>query len=231
MMFPALTTSTPRVALGDKDLNQLENSIRDQEQVSAATQTARDENAVPNNTHQPTKNTKPLKVNRNKASKLLDVSDIHLEGENTHSVPIYDTCDEVRRKIRAFLRKDGVTQAALLRAIGRCRVSNDQQDAAGPISSSSYRSFMRQQGPTAGGNSDVHYAGYVFFEKVRLRDGKPKSKKREEMESAWGGSSRTGKKGGGMSTGGRYVLCRRDEVPMVDKYGRMQIVSRRPVKF
>jgi len=201
--------------------NQLDKNLaREHAQVSAVTRTAGDENAIP----KATKNiTKPSKVNKHNASKLLDVSEIHLEGEETHSVPIYDTCDEVRRKIRAFLKKDGVTQAALLRAIGKCRGSGDQGDL-GPISSSSYRLFMRQKGPAAGGNSDVHYAGYAFFEKVRLRDGKPKSKKREEMERAWDGHS-TGRKG--VSIGSRYVICRSDEVPTVDKYGRMQIVPRR----
>lgn len=36
----------------------------------------------------------------------MDVSDIRLDGEERENVPVYDTCDEVRRKIRAFLRQD-----------------------------------------------------------------------------------------------------------------------------
>ncbi|KAK1757329.1 hypothetical protein QBC47DRAFT_458848 [Echria macrotheca] len=118
-------------------------------------------------------------------SKLLDVSGIHLEGEEFGTVPIYDTCDSVRRKIRAFLRRDGVTQAALLRALADCR---PLEDRGKPISATSYQKFMRQTGASSGAGSIVFYAGYVFFEKIRLRDKKPKTKFREEMESVWGNS-------------------------------------------
>ncbi|KAK0708493.1 hypothetical protein B0H67DRAFT_686553 [Lasiosphaeris hirsuta] len=45
------------------------------------------------------------------ASSLLDVSDVvQLEDEDDDGlVPVYDTCDAVRRKIRALLTKDGIT--------------------------------------------------------------------------------------------------------------------------
>ncbi|KAM7199266.1 hypothetical protein V8F33_004514 [Rhypophila sp. PSN 637] len=51
------------------------------------------------------------------ASGAIDISDVHLEGEETDSVPVYDTCDEVRRKINAHLKKPGVTQAQFGRDI------------------------------------------------------------------------------------------------------------------
>lgn len=35
------------------------------------------------------------KFNKNNPSKLPDVSEIYLKDEETHKVPIYDTCDEV----------------------------------------------------------------------------------------------------------------------------------------
>jgi hypothetical protein len=44
----------------------------------------------------------------------------------------------------------------------------------------------------------VFYAAYVFFEKVRLAEGKPKSKHRVEMEEIWGG------KGGFNTTRGHH---------------------------
>lgn len=44
-----------------------------------------------------------------------DLSDIHLEGEDTDKVMVFETCDGVRRQISAWLRKSGVTQASLLR--------------------------------------------------------------------------------------------------------------------
>ena len=34
--------------------------------------------------------------------------------------------------------------------------------------------FMRKKGPAAGNTSMAFYASYVFFEKMRIRDGKPK---------------------------------------------------------
>ncbi|KAK5659413.1 hypothetical protein OQA88_614 [Cercophora sp. LCS_1] len=213
-----------RAVLGEKDANCADHNnavTPDHSPKSTATQTAGDENAIPKAT-KATKDTKDStklsKLSKKNASKLLDVSEIHLEGEETGDVPIFDTCDEVRRKIRAFLKKDGVTQAALLRAIGDCRRGSHAHGRS-PISSSSFRMFMRQSGPAAGGNSEVHYAGYVFFEKVRLRDGKPKSKKREEMEQVWG-------KNGATLGGSRYVLCRGDEIPMVDKYGMTQFIQK-----
>jgi hypothetical protein len=33
----------------------------------------------------------------------MDVSNIHLDSEEHEDVPVYDTCDKVRKKIRAFL--------------------------------------------------------------------------------------------------------------------------------
>lgn len=42
------------------------------------------------------------------------------------------------------------------------------------------------------GDNKIFYAGYVFFEKKRIAEGKPKSKKRHEMEEIWpGGVDRT----------------------------------------
>jgi hypothetical protein len=49
----------------------------------------------------------------------------HFKAEETRRVPIYDTCDEVQRKIHACLRKDGVTYTALLRAIRKYRSSGN----------------------------------------------------------------------------------------------------------
>lgn len=34
-----------------------------------------------------------------------NVSGIRLEGQDTGTVPIFDTCDDVRRKIRNFLNR------------------------------------------------------------------------------------------------------------------------------
>ncbi|KAF5610744.1 uncharacterized protein FSUBG_3005 [Fusarium subglutinans] len=57
----------------------------------------------------------PSKASTTKA--LPDISDIHLEGEETDDVSIYDDCDEIRRKINAHMKIPSVTQAQFCRDI------------------------------------------------------------------------------------------------------------------
>lgn len=40
----------------------------------------------------------------------VDLSDVHLDGDEDGNVPVFETCDVVRKKIRAHLRKTGMTQ-------------------------------------------------------------------------------------------------------------------------
>ena len=259
-----------RAVLGEKDTNprvterqistaaqtQPENVIENNENTcphAHATTTAKKNETATTTTKKETKTAMKKTAMKNTANKLLDVSSVHLEGEETGTVPIYDTCDEVRRKIRALLRKPGVTQAALLRALGKCRPSSSnqnqnksqsqnqgqgqgqrqgqhqgqnqgqEQERPIPISVSSFKMFMDQQGPSAGGHSGVFYAGYVFFEKLRIRDGKPKTPKRLEMERVWAGKVDpfTGRAGVWFP---RSFLCRVGETPVEDQYGMIHFV-------
>ena len=119
-----------------------------------------------------------------KTSAVVDISDIYLSGEDDDDVPVFDTCDEVRKKIDAHLRKPGVTQAQFCRDIyaqlkGPCRPARVFQ-------SSQLAVFRNNMGPISGAKSKVFYAAYVFFEKLRIKQGKPKSKHRLEMEEVWG---------------------------------------------
>jgi hypothetical protein len=111
----------------------------------------------------------------------FDVSAIHLPGEENVRVSVYESCDVVRRKIRDHLRDPAVTQASFLRALAR-----SYPDPTKKIQSTSLSRFQGQSGANAGATSSVHYAAYVFFEKLRIRNGKPKSKHREGMEGVWG---------------------------------------------
>jgi len=113
---------------------------------------------------------------------LEDVSDIHLDGEETDGVPVYDTCDEIRKKLTTYLRREGVTQAALLRLLhaelrGKKKTSR--------LQSSQLARFLQMKGANTGNTSALFYAAYVYFEKLRVKQGKPKSKHREEMERIW----------------------------------------------
>ncbi|KAK4159504.1 hypothetical protein QBC43DRAFT_304547 [Cladorrhinum sp. PSN259] len=140
-----------------------------------------------------------------------DVSSVTLEDP----IEVYDTCSEIRRKIRLFLNKPGVTQASFLRAISAC------SDTGRPITASSLRTFLEKKRPLPldGNTSVVYYASYVFFEKIRIRDGKPKSKHREGMESCW-------EKEGGVPLDRPMKSCwvRRGEKPVMNQYGRLEFM-------
>ena len=153
---------------------------------------------------------KDAKKNKKDDDKKQDVSDIHLQGEEKGEVPIYDTCDEVRRKINAHLRASSMTQAAFLREIAKCIPGTPE------LSAQRLRTFLNNKGPRAGNDSPVFYAAYVWFEKLRVKDGKKKNKKREDMEEIWakeGGMDRINPKGG--------WICR-GPAPTVDQYGQVQ---------
>ncbi|KAI9370817.1 hypothetical protein BJX61DRAFT_67558 [Aspergillus egyptiacus] len=122
----------------------------------------------------------------NKKAKLeveqkYDVSSICLYGEDEGDVPMFDTCDEVRKKIRAFLRKSGMTRTAFCREISKTLPDRDGKS----LQTSPLNSFLAKSGPAAGNQSLIFYAAYVFFEKLRIRDGKPKTEFRLDMEDVW----------------------------------------------
>ncbi|KAL1304694.1 hypothetical protein AAFC00_003646 [Neodothiora populina] len=54
------------------------------------------------------------------------------------------------------------------------------------MQSTSLNRFREAKGPDGGNTNSVFYAACVFFEKIRVKEGKPKSKHRQEMEAAWG---------------------------------------------
>ena len=52
-------------------------------------------------------------------NQVPDVSGIHIEGEQTRSVEVYDTCDMLRSKIKLFMKQHPKeTNASLARRIG-----------------------------------------------------------------------------------------------------------------
>ncbi|KAH0014705.1 hypothetical protein KCU78_g8535, partial [Aureobasidium melanogenum] len=146
----------------------------------------------------------------------LDISDIHLDGEDTDSVPVYDTCDDIRRQITAYLKKPGVTQAQF----GRDLLAQFHTDK-GPkgISASQMQSFRGKKGPDAGNTSSVFYSAYVFFEKMRIKQGKPKSQKRKEMEEVWGPN------GFDTENANKGITCIQGSSVWKDKYGQFKVMS------
>ncbi|KAI0100429.1 hypothetical protein F4776DRAFT_649463 [Hypoxylon sp. NC0597] len=144
---------------------------------------------------------------------LPDISNIYLNGEDTDSVPVFDTCDEIRKKINAHLRTSGVTQAQFCRDL----YSQLHVPKVKSIQSAQLSSFLQGKGPRTGAKSTVFYAAYVYFEKLRIAQGKPKSKHREEMEKIWwckGGFDRT------CDHRNKYFTTSGNKHLSFDRYGR-----------
>jgi len=113
----------------------------------------------------------------------LDLSTVTLDGEDTDTVLIFDSCDEVRRKINVHMKNPGVTQAQFCRDIlAQMKAPKKPNNIQG----SQLARFRGMNGPEAGAASVVFYGAYVFFEKIRIKEGKPKSKHRLVMEKMWG---------------------------------------------
>ncbi|TAQ84338.1 hypothetical protein B7494_g7341 [Chlorociboria aeruginascens] len=141
----------------------------------------------------------------------VDLSGITLDGESSDQVEIYDTCDEVRKNINAYLQEPHVTQAGFCREISKTFSSGKK------VSAKNLTDFLGKRGPRAGNTSAAYYAAYVFFEKLRLKNGKAKSRHREGMKSIHGQE-------GGMDTkisSSRGYLCLGNERPREDKFGRV----------
>lgn len=143
----------------------------------------------------------------------LDVSGITLEGEESQSVKVFDTCDKVRRKINKFLADhDDVTASAFCREIAKA-LPNDRK-----VQSKQLNDFLAKKGPTAGNTSCVYYTAYVFFEKRRLKDRRPKDPTRLKMEEIYADGMNTTE----LLT---HVTVFQGEEPVLDEYGRIHYVQ------
>ncbi|XXH05949.1 hypothetical protein Hte_012392 [Hypoxylon texense] len=166
--------------------------------------------AANNNNKSPAKK----KPKKSEQDGLLDVSGVALDGEETEEVPVYDTCDEVRRKVRAFLRKPDVSQQAFCRAVSDCCADEHK------VQSRQLNAFLGKKGPMEGNTSAAFYGSYVFLEKLRIKEGKPKSKMREEMEGIYRNGVNTD------HVENRFI-CKGNQRPVRDKYGRVSFVGSR----
>ncbi|MCJ1306789.1 hypothetical protein MMC25_000432 [Agyrium rufum] len=150
---------------------------------------------------------------KDKDKDKFNVDGIELDGEYRGRVPVYDTCDDVRRKISLHLRNPDVTQAGFLRALSACFGEEQRK-----LSPSQLQTFRKHKGPIAGNTSAIFYAGFVYFEKLRIKQGKKKSKHREEMEAEWWEQ-------GGVdveSDSSKGFICQAGERPCIDRYGKIR---------
>ncbi|WWC85150.1 uncharacterized protein L201_000007 [Kwoniella dendrophila CBS 6074] len=132
----------------------------------------------------------------------LDVSGIHLTGEETQSVPVYDTCDDVRTKLSAHLRKPGVTMASLGRIVIETYKKGGGETDLKPVQSKQFTDFLSKSGPRSGCTSKV------FFWRL-------------EMEKIHG------KKGLNISRDAShtYITAHMDDLINVTSYGQTEIIS------
>ncbi|CAK1364686.1 unnamed protein product [Cercospora beticola] len=149
-----------------------------------------------------------------KGPTAADLSTINLPGEQNETVPIYLTAADVRKQIKQYLSHTKIAKTAFARELNELmpetKIEVRQMDR-----------FLKATGPKGAGHNPVFYAGYVFFEKKRIRDGKNMTKKREEMEKIW-------KKSGGVPRNSPgYVFCVKGDKPWIDTYGREGIWSQK----
>ncbi|KAF4554042.1 Hypothetical protein D9617_5g069180 [Elsinoe fawcettii] len=142
--------------------------------------------------------------------KDYDVSDIHLDGEETDSCKIYDTCQDIRNKINAELRK-GTAKAEIARHVSA------QFSTPKKVSGSQLQSFLDKKGPLGGAESGAFYGGFVFFEKLRLKQGKEESKKRFQVREAHPGGVPQ------KDSNKTFVTCVAGTRPYIDNLGRFSI--------
>ncbi|KAL0951005.1 hypothetical protein HGRIS_007747 [Hohenbuehelia grisea] len=97
--------------------------------------------------------------------------DVVLEGEDEDGgVPVYDDCNDIRRKIRALQKTPGFKVTHWLQEIGK-------------VNSNSFGRFMKASGPTGGASNGTYYCAYKYFENVRIAEGKKKTPKRISQEA------------------------------------------------
>lgn len=82
---------------------------------------------------------------------------------------VYDSCPQIVTKIKLFLQRDGATKSILLTALGN-------------INSNSMNRFLAGKKQDQRGNVTYKEA-YVFFEKLRILEGLPKSAARVKSEA------------------------------------------------
>ncbi|KAI1618718.1 hypothetical protein EDD36DRAFT_460357 [Exophiala viscosa] len=147
-----------------------------------------------------------------------DVSGIHLPGEENDGVEVYDTCDDIRTKINKYLRDTPyATNASFVREVNRAL----GEDSSRHTAAQGLTRFLNNKGAIKGSESTAFYGAYVFFEKLRIKQGKPKSKKRVEMEDVWG------RKGGmELRDQSRGIWAPATANVSVDKYGCYKIERR-----
>lgn len=92
-----------------------------------------------------------------------------LATEVPTGLPVYDSCPQLVKKIKDFLARDGMTKSKFCQALGG-------------LNSNSLNSFLSAKKQDGAGNR-TYPAAFIFFEKLRIYEGKAKSKQRLQNET------------------------------------------------
>ncbi|KEY75500.1 hypothetical protein BA78_0812 [Aspergillus fumigatus] len=94
----------------------------------------------------PLRKKRAAKESQKNVAEKYDVSSIHLDGESDQSVPVWDTCDVVRKKINAHLRDPDVTKAQFLRDIAKAAYPGTDKK----LNANVLNDFLSKSGANAG---------------------------------------------------------------------------------
>jgi hypothetical protein len=83
-------------------------------------------------------------------------------------VYVYDDCDDVRKKLNELIDSKIITQTALMKHLG--------------VTTNTLRRFLTVSGKREGCAINVYKFAYIMFEKLRIAQGQPKSRKRLQTE-------------------------------------------------
>jgi hypothetical protein len=150
----------------------------------------------------------------------------NLPGLINDTVPVHDSCDEVRRNIlEHFEQNPNLTKTAFLLTLAR-QLSDlgpgrrHNSIKTGPdwkFNLNRLDNFLMHTGSDRGNVNPVYYGAYVYFERLRILKREPKSKHRLEMEEIWPLGmplSRQGPSRRSLRTGTHHLV-------KVDEYGRV----------
>ncbi|KAL8277666.1 hypothetical protein RQP46_009939 [Phenoliferia psychrophenolica] len=105
--------------------------------------------------------------------------DVVLEGEYSGEVPVYDCCTTIRKKINKYLTEGHTAPPSSGTSAASTRTRSQGEPSYLWIWPCRFR---KESGPNGGAANQVYPAAYIFFEKHRIFENKPKTASRQSSE-------------------------------------------------
>ncbi|KAF2666909.1 hypothetical protein BT63DRAFT_427321 [Microthyrium microscopicum] len=179
-----------RKALSEVDPNQEAGNVSSEQHNLKANAVTEETSKANNSKKRKSNSTEDSKPKRPKSSTTApsslpsdgDIQTITLAGEDDDTVPVYDTCDMIRKRITSLFKKHPKeTNVSLAKRISAAVPHSE-------ITAKVLGRFRNKAGYDKGNTCQSFYLAYVYFEKVRLFQGVEKSEDRLHMEKLWGKS-------------------------------------------